>query len=79
MVTNSSVLVADTSGDSPNVYTEIGAARGADVPVALLGSGKPRRPTFMLRDHEVYDYATDAEAIGRAVRVTYPYRRFLQT
>jgi hypothetical protein len=78
MVTNSSVLIADTSGDSPNVYTEIGAARGAEVPVALLGSGKPRRPTFMLRDHEVYDYATDAEAIGRAVRVTYPYRRFLQ-
>src|ERR1700727_2454433 len=36
MVTNSSVLIADTSGDSPNVYTEIGAARGAEVPVALL-------------------------------------------
>jgi hypothetical protein len=32
----------------------------------------------MLRDQQVYDYATDAELIGRAVRVTYPYR-FLQT
>jgi hypothetical protein len=32
----------------------------------------------MLRDQQVYDYATDAELIGRAVRVTYPYRRFLQ-
>jgi hypothetical protein len=27
----------------------------------------------------VYDYATDAELIGRAVRLTHPYRRFLQT
>lgn len=78
MVTNSSVLVADMSGDSPNVYIEIGAARGAGIPVALLRRGGPSRPTFMLRDHEVYDYATDAEALGRAVRVTYPYRRFLQ-
>jgi hypothetical protein len=33
----------------------------------------------MLRDQRVHDYATDAELIGRSVRVTYPYRRFLQT
>jgi hypothetical protein len=33
----------------------------------------------MLRDQQVYDYATDAELIGRTVRVTYPYRRFLRT
>jgi hypothetical protein len=34
---------------------------------------------FMLRDQQAYDYATDAELIGRAVRLTCPYRRFLQT
>jgi hypothetical protein len=44
-----------------------------------LRKGLPGRPSFMLRDQQVYDYATDAELIGRAVRVTHPYRRFLQT
>lgn len=78
MVMNSSLLLADISGDSSNVYVEIGAARGAGVPLALLRKGAPGRPTFMLRDHQVYDYATDAEALGRAIRVSYPYRRFLQ-
>lgn len=79
MVTNASVVIADISGNSPNVYIEIGAARAASVPVALLRKGPPGRPTFMLRDQQVYDYATDAESVARAVRVSYPYRRFLQT
>jgi TIR domain len=79
MVTNASVLLADISGDSPNVYVEIGAARGAGVPVALLRRGLPGRPAFMLRDQQVYDYTTDAESVARAIRVSYPYRRFLQT
>lgn len=78
MVTNSSVLLADISGDSPNVYVEIGAALGAGVPIALLRQGKPGRPAFMLRDQQVYDYGTDAESLARAIRVSYPYRRFLQ-
>jgi hypothetical protein len=79
MVTNSSVLLADISGDSPNVYVEIGAALGADVPVALLRKGQPGRPAFMLRDQQVYDYGTDAESLARAIRVSYPFRRFLQS
>jgi TIR domain len=79
MVTDASVLLADISGGSPNVYIEIGAARGASVPVALLRRGLPGRPEFMLRDQQVYDYATDAESVARAIRVSYPYRRFLQT
>jgi hypothetical protein len=30
---------------------------------------------FMLRDHQVWDYADDAGLLGRVRRVTYPYRR----
>lgn len=74
-----SMVLADITGDSPNVYIEVGAALSAGVPVALLRAGPPGRPAFMLRDQQVYDYATDAELVGRAVRVAYPYRRFLQT
>jgi len=33
----------------------------------------------MLRDQQVYDYATEAEFVARAVRVSYPYRRSLLT
>lgn len=76
-VMNASVLLADISGDSPNVYIEIGAARAAAVPVALLRKGPPGRPAFMLRDQQVWDYATEAELVARAVRLSYPYRRFL--
>jgi hypothetical protein len=74
-----SMVLADITGNSANVHIEIGAALAAGVPVALLRKGPPGRPAFMLRDQQVYDYATDAELIGRAVRLTYPYRRFLQT
>jgi hypothetical protein len=74
-----SMVLADITGESSNVYIETGAALAAGVPVALLRKGPPGRPSFMLRDQQVYDYATDAELIGRAVRVTYPYRRFLRT
>src|SRR4029077_4198503 len=73
------MMLADITGNSPNVHIEVGAALAAGVPVALLRKGPPGRPAFMLRDQQVYDYATDAELIGRAVRLTYPYRRFLQT
>jgi hypothetical protein len=73
------MVLADITSDSPNVYIETGAALSADVPVALLRQGPPGRPAFMLRDQQVYDYATDAELVGRAVRMAYPYRRFLQT
>jgi hypothetical protein len=73
------MVLADITGDSANVYVEAGAALAAGVPVALLRKGPPGRPTFMLRDQQVHDYATDAELIARAVRLTYPYRRFLQT
>jgi len=75
-VTGATVLLADISGDGPNVYIEIGAARAVDVPVALLRKGPPGRPSFMLRDQQVWDYGTDAELLGRAVRVSYPYRRY---
>lgn len=74
-----SMVLADITGESSNVYIEAGAALAAGVPVALLRKGPPGRPSFMLRDQQVYDYASDAELIGRAVLVTYPYRRFLRT
>lgn len=78
-VSGATMVLADITGESPNVYIETGAALSAGVPVALLRAGPPGRPAFMLRDQQVYDYATDAELVGRAVRVAYPYRRFLQT
>jgi len=79
IVANASMVLADISGDSPNVYIEVGAARAMSVPVALLRKGTPRRPAFMLRDQQVWDYATDAELVARAIRVSYPYRRVLLT
>jgi TIR domain len=78
-VSGATMVLADITGDSANVYIEAGAALSAGRPVALLRAGPPGRPVFMLRDQQVHDYATDAELIGRAVRVAYPYRRFLQT
>ena len=63
--------------DRSKAVPPLSAAVGASV--ALLRKGPLGRPAFMLRDQQVYDYATDAELIGRAVRLTYPYRRFLQT
>lgn len=78
-VTGCSVLLADISADGPNVYIEIGAARAAGVPIALLRKGPPGRPAFMLRDQQVWDYASGAELVARAVRVSYPYRRYLLT
>jgi hypothetical protein len=76
-VSGATMMLADIAGDSPNVYIETGAALSAGTPVALLGP--PGRPVFMLRDQQVHDYANGAELVGRAVRVAYPYRRFLQT
>jgi hypothetical protein len=73
------VVLADISEDSPNVYIEVGAARAADVPVYLLRQGPPGRPAFMLRDQQVWDYATDADLLGRVARIAYPYRRTLLT
>ena len=72
-----SMVLADITGESSNVHIETPALPRR--PVALLRKGPLGRPAFMLRDQQVYDYATDAELIGRAVRLTYPYRRFLQT
>ncbi len=74
-----SLVLADISGDGPNVYVEIGAARAAEVPVVLLRKGPLGRPAFMLRDQQVWDYETDAELIARAVHACYPYRRSLLT
>ena len=77
-VANASLVLADITGDSPNVYIEVGAARAAGVPLALLRRGPTGRPVFMLRDQQVYDYANDAELVARAVRIAYPARRTLQ-
>jgi len=76
-VARATVVLADITGDSPNVFLEIGAARVADVPVYLLREGPSARPPFMLRDHEVRGYDNPAELLGRARSVTYPYRRTL--
>ena len=71
------LVLADISSDGPNVYFELGAARGAGVSVAVLRQGKLGRPPFMLRDHQVWDYATPADLLGRVTRIAYPYRRTL--
>ncbi|WP_410594034.1 TIR domain-containing protein [Amycolatopsis sp. lyj-23] len=71
------IVLADISDDSPNVYLELGAARAANVPVYLLRRGEPRRPPFMLRDQQVWDYSSDADLLARVVRILYPYRRTL--
>ena len=73
------LVLADITGDSPNVYIEVGAALSAGVPVELLRAGPRHGPPYMLRDQEVNDYATDAKLVGLAVQLAYPYRRFLQT
>jgi hypothetical protein len=76
-VAQATFVLADISGDSPNVYIEIGAARAAETPVFLLRHGPPGRPIFMLRDQQVWDYRTDADLLGRITQIAYPYRRTL--
>lgn len=78
-VSQAALVLADISNNSPNVYIEVGAARAANVPVSLLRQGPPRRPAFMLRDQQVWDYYTDADLLGRVTRISYPYRRTLLT
>jgi hypothetical protein len=76
-VTKAKLVLADISKNAANVYFELGAARAANVPLAILRQGPPRRPIFMLRDQQVWDYSTDADFLARIVRVIYPYRRSL--
>ncbi len=76
-VTGSALVLADISGEGPNVHIEVGAARARDVPVRLLRRGPSGRPAFMLRDQQVWDYATDADLLGRVAQIAYPYRRTL--
>jgi hypothetical protein len=71
------LVLADISKNAANVYVELGATRAANVPVAILRQGPPGRPVFMLRDQQVWDYSTDADFLGRVVRIIYPYRRSL--
>jgi hypothetical protein len=78
-VSGATLVLADISAGSPNVYVEVGAARGAGVPVALLRRGAPGRPPFMLRDQQVWDYVTDADMLGRVLRLIRPHRRALLT
>jgi hypothetical protein len=76
-VSRATLVLADISGNGPNVYIEVGAARAADVPVFLLRQGPKGRPAFMLRDQQVWDYSTDSDLLGRVTRIAYPYRRTL--
>ncbi|UOY00192.1 hypothetical protein [Blastococcus sp. PRF04-17] len=76
-VGGASLVLADISGESPNVHVEVGAARVADVPVRLLRQGPPARPVFMLRDQQVWDYRSEADLLGRVAQISYPYRRSL--
>jgi hypothetical protein len=78
-VTEAALVLADVSKNAANVYVELGAARAVNVPVAILRQGPPGRPVFMLRDQQVWDYSTDADLLGRIVRIIYPYRRSLLT
>jgi hypothetical protein len=77
-VSGATMVLADITGNSPNVYVEIGAALSAGVPVVLLRESSSSRPAFMLADQPLYAYATDAELVARAVKVAYPHRRFLK-
>jgi hypothetical protein len=74
-VTGAALVLADITDESANVYVEIGAARAAGVPLALLRQGPSGRPTFMLRDRQVWDYQDDAGLLARVTRVVYPFRR----
>jgi hypothetical protein len=76
-VAQAKLVLADISGNGPNVYIEVGAARSADVPIFLLRQGPPGRPAFMLRDQQVWDYASDSDLLGRVAQIVYPYRRTL--
>jgi hypothetical protein len=76
-ISQAALVLADISGNGPNVYVELGAARATNVPVSLLRQGPPGRPPFMLRDQQVWDYSTNADLLGRVTRVAYPYRRTL--
>ena len=76
-VMKAKLVLADVSNSAANVYVELGAARAANVPLAILRQGPPGRPIFMLRDQQVWDYSTDADLLGRIVRIIYPYRRAL--
>lgn len=74
-VAGATLMVADISAESPNVYIEIGAARASGAHVSLLRHGPPGRPPFMLRDQQVFDYGSDADLLGQVVRIVYPHRR----
>lgn len=74
-VAEASLVLADITEDSPNVYVEIGAARAANVPLFLLRKGAPGRPAFMLRDQQVWDYGSAADLLARIARIAYPFRR----
>jgi hypothetical protein len=74
-VSQAALVLADISGNGPNVYVELGAARAANVTISLLRQGTPSRPPFMLRDQQVWDYVTNADLLGRVTRIAYPYRR----
>jgi TIR domain. len=74
-VCEATAVIADITGDSPNVYIEAGAARVADVQLSLLRRGALGRPAFMLRDLQVWDYSSDAELAGRLAAIVYPLRR----
>lgn len=76
-VRGAALVLADISGDDPNVYVQLGAALGGGVPVALFRRGAPAVPPFLLEDQRVWDYATPADLLGRVTRVAYPYRRTL--
>lgn len=75
-----SLVLAAISGDGPNVYVEIGAARARPrCRSCFLRRARSVGPAFMLRDQQVWDYETDAELIARVVHACYPYRRSLLT
>jgi hypothetical protein len=76
-VCGAALVLADISGDDPNVYIQLGAAVAGDVPIALFRQDAPGAPPFLLDDQQVWDYATPADLLGRVTRTAYPYRRTL--
>ena len=76
-VCGAALVLADLSGDDPNVHIQLGAALSGDVRIALFRQGAPGAQPFLLDDQQVWDYATPADLLGRVTRIAYPYRRTL--
>jgi hypothetical protein len=64
-----------TTRDPVNTLIELGIARGAGIDYYLMTRDAQRRPPFMFRDGQLFNYKNDAEMIGLIHSLVYPFRR----